>query len=235
VAQHVLVVDDDLLECELLQRTLHGADIQALTLTDSRQASEILRNHTFDAIFLDVNMPPPDGMELTRQIRASQSNQKTAIIMITGSDDSAVVARGFQAGINFFLYKPINKDRLLNLVRVTQSVNRVEKRRFHRVAVRQKVEVQFNHDILEGNTIDVSLNGLLVHVSQTVPVSSRVKVRISLSPGKTPLAVGGTVTRVPSPDSMGIHLDAIGMNESRQLQDFLLPLMITSKSAVLSE
>jgi DNA-binding response OmpR family regulator len=227
---NVLVVDDDQSECELLRRTLHSADIQALTLTDSRQAVELLRNQAFDAIFVDVNMPPPDGMAVTKEIRNSTTNQRTPVIMMTGSDDPSLVARGFQSGISFFLYKPITKDRVLKLVRVTQSVNKVEKRRFHRVAVRQKVEVRLNDDILEGHTIDLSLNGLLVRASRTFPPGSRVRIRLGLSPGKASLDVGGTVTRVISLDSMGIHLDTIDINESRQLQDFLLPLIIASDS-----
>lgn len=52
-------MDDDLLECQLLQRTLHAAEIQAPTLTDSRQALHIVRKQTFDAIFVDANMPSP--------------------------------------------------------------------------------------------------------------------------------------------------------------------------------
>ena len=66
--QHVLVVDDDKSECQLLQRTLNAAEIQAVTLNDSREAIEVARKQPFDAIFVDVNMPPPDGMEVTRQI-----------------------------------------------------------------------------------------------------------------------------------------------------------------------
>ena len=226
MGQHVLVVDDDLLECQLLQRTLGGADIQASILTDSRQAIEILRKQTFDAIFVDVNMPPPDGMEVTRQIRASGSNTKTPVIMITGHEDPSMVAQGFQAGISFFLYKPIKKDRLLNLVRVTQSVIRVEKRRFQRVAIERKVEVWFNEDRVEGKTIDVSLNGMLVRTTRIFAPGSHVKARIDLILGRPPLTLSGVVARVVDPDSMGIHFDAIGLSEGKQLQDFLLPLMI---------
>lgn len=39
---HVVVIDDDLSECEFLQHALHEADVEALTLTESRQAIEIL-------------------------------------------------------------------------------------------------------------------------------------------------------------------------------------------------
>jgi len=227
VTQHVLVVDDDLLECQLLQRTLHAAEIQALTLTDSRQALEIVRKQTFDAIFVDVNMPSPDGMEVTRQIRTSETNGKTPVIMITGHEDHSVVTRGFQAGINFFLYKPIVKDRLLNLVRITHSVNRVEKRRFHRVIARQKAWIIWGQDALEAQTVDLSLNGLLVRSTRTFPSGSRIMVRLELFPGKGALAIPGVVARVAAPDSMGIHFDSIGWRESKQLQDFLLPLMLT--------
>ena len=69
--QSALVVDDDLATCELIQTILHSADMKALISTDSGQAAELLRNQKFDAVFLDVNMPPPDGLELTRLMRAS--------------------------------------------------------------------------------------------------------------------------------------------------------------------
>ena len=226
MTQQVLVVDDDLAECELLQRALHSADMQVLILTESRQANGILNTHTFDAIFVDVHMPPPDGLEITRQIRASDPNKATPIIMITGYQDPSIMARGFQAGITFFLYKPIVKDRLLNLVRLTHSVNRVEKRRFHRVQVRRNVKMKIDQDFLEGDTIDVSLNGVCVRTSKTFALGSPVKMSMELFPGQNPLTVSGLVARQAGQDSMGIHFNAIGIRESTQLQDFLLPLMI---------
>ncbi len=230
MALRVLVVDDDPSECELLLRTLQTADIQAVTVTDGYRAIEILRDQTFDAIFVDANMPPPNGMEVTRQIRSSGSNQKTPIIMIAGDEERSIAAQGFRAGITFFLYKPITKEQLLKLVRVTPSVNAVEPRRFHRVMVRHKVEVEFNADIVEGQTIDVSLTGLLVRASRTFPSGSHVKVRLALSPGKPSLVVTGVVVRVPTGNTMGIQLDPIDISESNQLQGFLLPLTIARDS-----
>jgi CheY-like chemotaxis protein len=203
-----------------------------MTLTDSREAIEIARKQPFDAIFVDVNMPPPDGMEVTRQIRSSGTNQKTPVIMITGHDDPSMVARGFQAGISFFLYKPIVKDRLLNLVRVTNSVNRVEKRRFHRVQAGQRAKVTFNLESIEGKTIDLSLNGMLVRTPKIFAPESHVRIQVDLSEGMDPLALAGLVVRVPTADSMGIHFENVGIAESKRLQDFLLPLMIKSEPRV---
>jgi AmiR/NasT family two-component response regulator len=54
-------------------------------------------------------------------MRASGCNQKTTVIMITGTDDPYVVRRGIQAEANFLLFKPVNNERLLNLSRIAQS------------------------------------------------------------------------------------------------------------------
>ncbi len=223
-----LVVDDDLPTCKLIQAILNSADIESMILTDSAHAAELLRKQKFDAVFLDVNMPAPDGMELVRQIRGGGYNQKTPVIMITGEEDPAVLARGFQAGANFVLFKPINKERLLNLSRITHSAIERERRHFQRVAVRRKLQIRLDQDSLEGETIDVSLNGVLVQASRTFPMGSRVQVRLDLSPGKPPLAADGIVARVVGFTRMGIHLDRIGTRERQRLQEFLLPLLLVS-------
>jgi DNA-binding response OmpR family regulator len=225
VPQHALVVDDDIEMCQLIQAILHSADTEALISTDSAQAAELLRNRKFDAVFLDVNMPPPDGIELTRLIRASGSNQKTPVIMVSGEEDPSVVSRGFQAGATFFLFKPINKERLLNLSRTTHSAVERERRHYQRVVVSRNVHLAFGGNTLEGQTIDVSLNGLLVRVPRTLAIGSHVGVRLFLSPGAQPITADAKVVRVAG-ESMGIHLENIGKETSRRLQNFLLPLIL---------
>ena len=47
-----------------------GIEINLQALSNSSQASVRLKEHKFDAIFLDVGLPPPDGLELARRIRS---------------------------------------------------------------------------------------------------------------------------------------------------------------------
>jgi CheY-like chemotaxis protein len=146
--QPALIVDDNPDICNLIQTILQSAGMEALIPKDSAQAAELVRNRKFDAVFLDVNMPDPDGIELTRLMRASGCNQKTTVIMITGTDHPYVVRRGFQAGANFLLFKPVNNERLLNLSRIAQSAAQRERRRFQRVAVSRNVQVGLDGDNL---------------------------------------------------------------------------------------
>src|SRR5882762_10487815 len=85
VPNGILVVDDDPLICELIRDVLESAEIKSQTTCDSQQASILIREEKFDAVFLDVRMP--DGIALARQVRASTLNRTTPIAMITGESD----------------------------------------------------------------------------------------------------------------------------------------------------
>lgn len=230
-----LIVDDELSTCELIQAILNSADMEAMILTDSAHAAELLQEQRFDAIFLDVNMPPPDGIELARQIRGGGYNCKTPVIMITGEEDPAVLHRGFEAGANFVLFKPIQKQRLLNLIRVAHGAIDRERRRFQRVVVRRKVHIQVGKESMEGETIDVSLSGVLVEASRTFPVGSPVHIRLDVWPDKEPIFADGLVARTVGNTRMGIHLDRIATAESQRLQEFLLPLILVSSDPALPD
>jgi two-component system, sensor histidine kinase len=60
--QPALIVDDNREICKLIETILHSAGMEALIPKDSAQAAELLLNQKFDAVFLDVNMPAPNGI-----------------------------------------------------------------------------------------------------------------------------------------------------------------------------
>lgn len=224
--RRVLVVDDSPEVCELVQAVLYSAGMDALAVTDSQQAAVHLIREKFDAIFLDVKMPPPDGIELAGRARASGFNQKTPIVMISGDADPAVQARAFQAGANFFLYKPLDRQRLMRILRVTQGPIQQERRRFQRVNVRCKATVESGGSSIEGWTLDMSLNGMLVQASTALPADTKVNVTVQLKPGAASLRASGKVARLIGEDCMGIDLATLSLEESERLQEFLLPLIL---------
>src|SRR5438445_8844995 len=110
--------------------------------------------------FLDLHMAAPDGIELARQIRHSRWNRTTPIILISDDQRPSAMSIGFEAGASFFLYKPIDKGRLLKLIRATQGSVEQERRRTRRVPIQSKVRLRYRADELEGETVDVSLIGV---------------------------------------------------------------------------
>jgi len=225
VRSKILIVDDDPTVCEMIQDVLNSADMETVTHTSSQQAVTRLELEKFQAVFLDMNMPSPDGLELTRWIRASGLNRTTPIVMITGEDDRTILARAFEAGASFFLYKPVDKERLQRLVRATQASFENGLRRTRRVGLKSKVNIRFRGQELEGETINLSLEGMLIHTPKTVPIGSSVEVCLQLSKSEKPIVGVGSVVRMHGREEMGIHLGRLTLEESQRLQEYLLPLI----------
>jgi len=220
-----LIVDDETAVCELVGRILTSVGIEPLTLTKSTDAPGLLNQEKFDLVLLDLHMAAPDGIELARQIRVSGWNRTTPIILISDDQRPSALSVGFEAGASFFLYKPIDKARLLKLIRATQGAVEEEKRRTRRVALRSNVRLRYRAEELEAETVDVSLSGVLVKAHRTFPVGSPVNVALNLSERMRPMIGAGSVVRVTENNQMAIQLDQLSVRESEWLQEFLLPFI----------
>lgn len=152
-------------------------------------------------------------------------NRMTPVVLISDDQRPSALSVGFEAGANFFLYKPIDKERLVKLVRATQGMMEQERRRMRRVSICRKVTLRFGQEDLEGETVDMSLSGVLVRAHRTFPVGSSVRLTLQLSQGGKPFSGIGLVVRNQGADQMGIYLDRLSRAESERLQDFLLPLI----------
>src|ERR1700674_2184560 len=184
LANGILVVDDDPLICELIRDVLESAEIKSHTTSDSQQASILIREDKFDAVFLDVNMPAPDGIALARQVRASALNRTTPIVMITGESDRGLLTRVFEAGATFVLFKPVDRHRLMRLLRVSEDIIQREARQFQRVKVSCKVSMQLDQQRSVGRTLDVSLNGAMVCGDKIFSVGSMIQEHAELTLGR---------------------------------------------------
>lgn len=224
--RRALVVDDEPAVCKLIQEVMLSAGMSALTLTKSAEAAGHLRDEKFDVVLLDLRMPFPDGIEVARQTRHSGYNRQTPIIMISDDQHLSAVSEGFGAGASFFLYKPIDRARLLHLIRATQGAIEHERRRFRRVPLCARVRLTSEQGEVDGETIDISLNGMLVRAARTFPVGTSLGVKLHLSPGDKPFQCSGSVMREAGETQMGIEFTLPTRAENDRLQELLLPLII---------
>lgn len=216
-----LVVDGEPPIRELLQEVLKSEGMEEVTLASGPEAAEFARAQKFDVVFVDSSAPLSDGIELTRKIRRSGYNDKTPIVMISSPKYMGFLTEGFEAGVSFLVYKPIDRTRLLRLVRVTQGAIDNEIRRFRRVVVEVKAAVRCGDVEVDASTVDLSLNGALLRAPRVFPRGSSVKVSLFLGQHE-PVVGQGEVMRTVGENQMGIQLDGLPMQESSRLQDFLL-------------
>jgi DNA-binding response OmpR family regulator len=231
MGSRILIVDDDPASCAFMKEVLvHATGVEVLAMTDSRAALAHLAKEKFMVLLLDFQMPPPDGPEMARLARKAGLNQMTPIIMVSDEQSTSAISEGFAAGAHFFLYKPVDKTRLLRLVRAMHGAVEHERRRFRRVPLRTRVRLQFDHEEVEAETIDVSLNGMLVRANHTIPTTSSVRVSLyPLNQGGAPITGSGSVVRALGGNRFGIQLNRLAPSENSRLQEFLLPMILNNE------
>jgi CheY-like chemotaxis protein len=220
-----LVIDDDPAMSLLIKTALGAAEIEPVILVTSAEAAVRFQQEKFDVILVDVDEPAGQGGILVREFRKSGFNRKTPTIMISDDQRPGALAEGFKAGTSFFVYKPLDKARLVRLIRTTQGTIETEKRRFRRIPVRIAVRMKCAGRSAEGETIDVSLNGTLVRTSTPFAPGSKVEITLDLIPGADPVVGSGSVLRVSEGNRMGIQFEGMAAADSGRLQDYLLQII----------
>lgn len=112
----VMVVDDDELIAKLVLRTLDAEAYEVVSATESALALRLLRRMRPDVILMDIRMPGTDGVELTRQLKATPQLRDVPVIMLTGDARRETVALSLEAGAEEFVVKPFSRESLRSKV-----------------------------------------------------------------------------------------------------------------------
>ncbi len=124
MAAKVLIVDDNPHVLRLLNITLSKAEegYEIIQATNGEEAFEIANKEIPDIIISDVMMPKMDGIELCWMIRENSKLPLVPFIFLTSFEDQETAIRGFRAGADDYLTKPINRKKLL--ARTKELLNR---------------------------------------------------------------------------------------------------------------
>jgi two-component system OmpR family response regulator len=100
----LLVVEDDERMSDLLQRALVGRGYAVDHVADGRSAERAGLQNDYDAVVLDVMIPPPDGIAVLRSWRAAQ--RTVPVLLLTARDALDSRVSGLDAGADDYLTKP---------------------------------------------------------------------------------------------------------------------------------
>ena len=112
--QKILIVDDEPDIRELLEITLGRMKLDTRSARNVNEARDWLTRDTFDMCLTDMRLPDGNGLDLVQHIQQSHPQLPVAMITAHGSLDTAIHA--LKAGAFDFLTKPVDLDRLRELV-----------------------------------------------------------------------------------------------------------------------
>lgn len=108
---HILVIDDDKNTRLLFSAVLQGAGYTVTTAENGKAALNVMDKEHIDLVVLDIMMPELDGYEFTRLIREVDSGMP--ILMVSAKQTPADKHKGFAAGTDDYMTKPVDDDEML--------------------------------------------------------------------------------------------------------------------------
>ncbi len=110
----LLLVEDDMVNQEVARDLIAEIGLQLDVLDNGQQAVERLRdgNPGYALVLMDMQMPVMDGLEATRRIRETHPAETLPIIAMTANAFGEDEARCLAAGMNDFVSKPVDPERL---------------------------------------------------------------------------------------------------------------------------
>ncbi len=106
----IVVIDDDLEACEMVERSLNKIGYQVFCAQNGLDGIGLAEHQSPDAIVLDVMMPNMDGWEVLAALKSDPKLYKIPVIMLTMLEDSTL---GFSLGASEYLPKPLNRHHLI--------------------------------------------------------------------------------------------------------------------------
>lgn len=146
----ILIVDDQPANVFLLEQMLNGAGYPAVTGTSNpREVHELHRQHGFDLILLDLQMPGHDGFRVMDELKEVETGGYLPVLALTGQPDLKL--RALRAGAKDFLSKPFDLGEVLARVHNMLEVRllHLESKSFYeRVVAEQKLSERLLLNVL---------------------------------------------------------------------------------------
>ncbi|MFO1412392.1 MAG: PAS domain S-box protein [Burkholderiales bacterium] len=114
--RRVLLVEDDEMNRDVGRALVQMQGMSCDVAEDGSVAVAMVERERYDVILMDVRMPTMDGLEATRRIRKLENGHSVPIVAVTANVFSDDRAACLAAGMNAFLSKPIDPDKLAQIV-----------------------------------------------------------------------------------------------------------------------
>lgn len=120
----VLLVDDDETIRESLSWRLENLGYRVLAAALGREALQLARQETLDAVILDLCLPDMDGLGVCRMLTEERRTSDVPVIVLSAVDDRDIVQRCRASGGQFFLAKPFDLNVLVAILEQAVSDRR---------------------------------------------------------------------------------------------------------------
>ena len=155
----ILVVDDESSIRRTLKEILEFEKYEVDLAANGMDALDLVKDHPFDAILLDIKMPEMDGIEVLEKL---QQFTDCPVVMISGHGTIETAVEAIKKGAYDFIVKPPDLNRLLITIR-----NAIDKKNLVTQTKRLKKEVEKKYQIVGSSPEIMALKEMIAKVAPT--------------------------------------------------------------------
>jgi len=112
----ILFIDDDTDSLAMYVRAVSLANHQADIASSVNEGWDLIKEKTYDLVFVDLNIPGVSGFELLQMIKKDRKTKKIPVIVISAMPENSLVEDVLKAGAQLFLEKPVALDELYSVI-----------------------------------------------------------------------------------------------------------------------
>lgn len=221
----IMIVDDEPEILGLIRAMIEPLECEVLAFADSREAAACVGTQSFDGIFLDVEMPHINGIQLTESIRSSSLNGKVPIVILTGSDDIQTMRQAFKAGATYFLCKPVSQERIHTLFNAVLGPMLTQRRKYARLPFQTSVNCSTDSNGKKQFTaasVNIGEGGMKFESLTSVEVGQLLNLEFYLPTRDKPLHLLAKVHRMTPPDFYGVEFIQPADSDRQAIQDYVV-------------
>ena len=122
----VLLVDDNELYLNILSDLLVSRNYRVITGHNGEEGIRLTREQMPDVILMDIQMPVLNGIQAAQRIRSDEQISRIPIIALTALAMNGDREKCFQAGVNYYISKPVSIDELQKVIEDQLSLRKGE-------------------------------------------------------------------------------------------------------------
>lgn len=158
----VLIVDDDKMSGELLQKRLEKKSFKVDFVENGQDCLTYLENNTIDILLLDLMMPEMSGGDVLGEIRKKHNNYELPVIIVTAKDGTCDIVESLKNGANDYLVKPVNLDVAVARINTQANIKDLFEKSLDsgRIETINKMVTTLNHEI--NNPLMIAYGNLML-------------------------------------------------------------------------
>jgi CheY-like chemotaxis protein len=214
----IMIADDEPKTTQLVRSLATPLGHSVFPFGDYPAAGKRAGTQRFDVAFVGMRLPELEGLELAQQIRDSQPNRATVIVMLSASDDIASLRKAFGVGADLVVSKPVAADRLRRMLTVMDLPEWKGKRHAARLPLFAEVTCRWNDWQFPLRSLNISETGMLLQPAVDVELGKEVALEFNIAEVRMTLNVQARIIRKEGTERVAVEFIGLAPEDQNAIQ-----------------